>query len=41
MDFNWQGRFHDRVIRDKAEYDKIAWYIQNNVLNWDKDDENL
>lgn len=40
-DFKWQRRFHDRVIRDKAEYDRIAWYIQNNELNWDKDDENL
>ena len=40
-DFKWQSRFHDRVIRDMAEYDRIAWYIQNNVLNWDKDDENL
>ena len=33
-DFNWQSRFHDRVIRNKAEYEKIAGYIQNNVLNW-------
>lgn len=37
-DFNWQSRFHDRVIRNKSEYDQIAWYIQNNVLNWDDDD---
>ena len=37
--FGWQDRFHDRVIRDNAEYEKIATYIQNNVLNWDKDDE--
>ncbi len=36
--FKWQSRFHDRVIRDANEYDQIAWYIQNNVLNWDKDD---
>jgi putative transposase len=37
-DFNWQSRFHDRVIRNAAEYDRIAKYIQNNVLNWDSDD---
>jgi len=32
-DFNWQSRFHDRVIRNNREYDHIAFYIQNNVLN--------
>jgi putative transposase len=32
--FNWQKRFHDRVIRNNAEYERIATYIQNNVLNW-------
>lgn len=36
-DFNWQSRFHDRVIRDDEEYDRIATYIQNNVLNWKED----
>ena len=36
-DFNWQRRFHDRVIRNNAEYDKIAAYIRNNVLNWEND----
>lgn len=33
INFNWQSRFHDRVIRNNAEYDRIANYIQNNVLN--------
>lgn len=37
-EFNWQSRFHDRVIRNNAEYEQIAWYIQNNVLNWNDDD---
>ncbi|MGC4102544.1 transposase [Ferruginibacter sp.] len=32
--FNWQQRFHDRIIRNKGEYERIAWYIRNNVLNW-------
>ena len=40
-DFNWQSRFHDRVIRNAAEYEQIAWYIQNNLLNWDVDDLHL
>jgi putative transposase len=38
LDFNWQSRFHDRVIRNKGEYEKIPMYIQNNVLNWEDDD---
>ena len=33
-DFEWQARFHDRIIRDQKEYDAIAEYIRNNVLNW-------
>lgn len=37
-DFDWQARFHDRVIRNKAEYENIAWYIENNVVNWKEDD---
>ena len=40
-DFNWQSRFHDRVIRNAPEYEQIAKYIQNNVLNWDTDDLHL
>lgn len=41
INFNWQSRFHDRVVRDNAEYEKIARYIQNNVLNWNGNNENL
>jgi REP element-mobilizing transposase RayT len=37
-DFNWQSRFHDRVIRNMGEYNQIAKYIQNNVLNWNAND---
>lgn len=37
-EFNWQRRFHDRVIRNNGEYDRIAKYIQNNVINWDEND---
>lgn len=36
--FAWQTRFHDRIIRDQPEMNRIAAYIQNNVANW-KDDE--
>lgn len=40
IDFGWQTRFHDRIIRDEREYHNIAEYIQNNVINWNEDSEN-
>jgi len=30
IDFAWQSKFHDRVIRDKNEMYRIAKYIENN-----------
>ncbi len=38
-EFQWQTRFHDRIIRNKEEYLRISNYIGNNVKNWDKDKE--
>ena len=38
LDFAWQPRFHDHIVRDTAEMNRIADYIENNVANW-KDDE--
>ena len=38
LDFSWQPRFHDHIIRDIPEMNRIADYIENNVANW-KDDE--
>lgn len=36
--FAWQTRFHDHIVRDTPEMNRIAAYIENNVANW-KDDE--
>ena len=36
--FSWQPRFHDHIIRDNSEMNRIANYIENNVANW-VDDE--
>ena len=36
--FAWQPRFHDHIIRDTPELNRVATYIENNVANW-KDDE--
>ena len=35
---NWQHNYHDHVIRNNAEYQRIKHYIKNNPLNW-KDDK--
>ena len=36
--FAWQTRFHDRIIRDQPEMNRIAFYIENNVANWEEDE---
>lgn len=36
--FAWQPRFYDRIIRDQPEMNRIATYIQNNVVNWKEDE---
>jgi REP element-mobilizing transposase RayT len=35
--FGWQSRFYDHIIRDGAEFLRIADYIENNVENWGND----
>jgi hypothetical protein len=37
MDFGWQARFHDHIVRDQEEMNRIADYIQNNVRRWKED----
>lgn len=33
----WQTRFHDHIIRNDAEYQRISDYIVANPRNWEKD----
>src|SRR5690606_6228266 len=33
----WQSRFHDHIIRNNTEYQRIYQYIDANVENWEKD----
>ncbi|RMG68306.1 MAG: transposase [Calditrichaeota bacterium] len=33
----WQARFHDHIIRNQQEYERIAAYIAANPINWDQD----
>jgi REP element-mobilizing transposase RayT len=34
IEFGWQSRFHDSIIRDEASYQRIRNYIINNPKNW-------
>ena len=37
LDFFWQSRFHDHIIRNEKSYAKIVEYIINNPHNWQDD----
>lgn len=38
IEFDWQPRYYDRIIRDYDEANRISHYIMMNPANW-KDDE--
>lgn len=40
MDFLWQSRFYDHIIRKDESLDKIREYIANNPLKWELDRNN-
>lgn len=35
--FGWQSRFHDHIIRNQEEFDRIERYIMENTANWETD----
>lgn len=37
MEFGWQSRFHDHIIREAHDGNRIADYIENNVARWAQD----
>ena len=37
VDFYWQSRFHDHIIKNDDSYQRIKNYIINNPINWDND----
>ena len=39
--FAWQSRFHDRIIRNDDELNKIRQYIMDNPLKWEIDRNNF
>jgi len=38
IDFKWQLRYNDHIIRDKQSFDRIRNYINTNIKNWKNDD---
>lgn len=38
IEFGWQERFHDHIVRNEVEFERIKNYIINNPKNW-KDDK--
>lgn len=37
FEFGWQSRFHDHIIRNDAEYQRINDYIETNPIKWASD----
>lgn len=37
IEFGWQPRFHDHIIRGTYDGNLIAEYIENNVARWEQD----
>lgn len=33
----WQRNYHERIIRDESEMNKIREYIQSNPIQWEMD----
>ena len=40
ISFSWQTRFHDRIIRNQDELNRIAQYVENNPAQWELDEFN-
>ena len=39
--FGWQSRYHDHIIRNQNEMNRISKYIENNPLIWWRDRNNI
>jgi putative transposase len=38
IDFQWQSRFYDVIIKNESDLNRIREYIKNNPFNWNKND---
>ncbi|HOW39842.1 MAG TPA: hypothetical protein PL123_04800 [Bacteroidales bacterium] len=41
IEFGWQTRYHDHIVRNDDEFVRIDKYITNNPRKWDNDDLNI
>jgi REP element-mobilizing transposase RayT len=41
INFSWQSRFHDHIIRNEKSLYYIRQYIRDNTINWNADRNNL
>ncbi len=41
VEFAWQSRFYDHIIRDEKSFERIRSYISANPLRWGDDEENV
>ncbi len=39
--FQWQKSFHDRIVRNEMEFERIVNYIDDNPSNWKKEKLNM
>lgn len=39
IDFYWQSSYHDHIVRNVVELERIRTYIVTNPLNWKNDRE--
>lgn len=37
----WQRNYYEHIVRNEREYNMICNYIENNPLNWKKDNDNI
>ena len=40
IDFEWQPKFYDRIVRDQKELNKIKTYIMENPMRWEFEKNN-
>ena len=41
LEFEWQSRYYDHIIRNENSLNKIRKYIKYNAIKWEYDRENL
>ena len=37
LEFGWQPRFHDHIVKEDDEYNPVFEYISDNPHNWQED----